>query len=297
MGRPPAHDPIRETEYLVHLPVDAAEEDGALARVASTWLPQEDRLVMGTGRPGTRLVDFAPLLKTRALPFNEAVRGLLAACAEAAGTAVEIEFAATLGPDDGRPARIGFLQVRPMAAAGERIDVCDADLADPAARIASTRTLGNGEIAGIADVVYVSPRAFDPMRTREIAEEIADLNAALLEAGRPYLLVGLGRWGSSEPTLGVPVAWGQISGARVIVEATLPSMDVELSQGSHFFHNITSLGVLYFSVPHGGPRGIDWGWLDRLPVAREGRFVRHARCDRPLRVRVDGRTGKGFVRS
>src|SRR6185295_11106643 len=139
--------------------------------------------------------------------------------------------------------------------------------------LASSRVMGNGRVRGIQDVVFVKPDTFEARHTPAIATEVESLNRTLLDQGRPYLLVGFGRWGSSEPWLGIPVDWGQICGARVIVEATLPTMDVEASQGAHFFHNISGNGVAYLSVHHSDSPGIDWAWLAAQPTARETTYL------------------------
>jgi hypothetical protein len=144
-------------------------------------------------------------------------------------------------------------------------------------------------------VVFVKPDAFEARHTRAMADEVAAVNRTLVESGRAYLLVGFGRWGSSDPWLGIPVDWSQISGAKVIVEATLPTMSVEPSQGAHFFHNILGNGVSYLSVHHGAPRAVDWEWLMSRPVVAETRFLRHAEVVSPLDVRVDGRSGRGAI--
>jgi hypothetical protein len=240
------------------------------------------------------VLNFAPVLLHDEPPLAEAVRALLAAFEEATGGPVEIEFAVNIH-DAGLP-RLGFLQVRPMAVALDPVDVSDAELGEDGVLVASERAIGNGRIEGIGDVVYVRPSSFDARHTRKVAAEVAEANHRLLEAGRPYLLIGFGRWGSSDPWLGIPVGWGDVAGARVIVESTLPSMNVELSQGAHFFHNLISFGVPYLCVAHAAARGIDWAWLEAQPVVHDGEFVRHARLARPLAVRVDGRSGRGVVR-
>jgi hypothetical protein len=155
--------------------------------------------------------------------------------------------------------------------------------------------MGNGRWDILRDVVYVKPAAFEARFTPAIAGELEEVNQRLLEEDCPYLLIGFGRWGSSDPWLGIPVTWGQVSGARVIVEATLPGMDVEPSQGSHFFHNISSLGVGYLMIPHHARPPIDWAWLETRPAVAESDHVRHVRLRRPLRVEIDGRKGRGAV--
>lgn len=290
-GPPPAYDPMAETEYLVRPGLAEAESDGTLRYAASTYDPASDRLVPGTGRLGPRVLDFAPLLVHGEIPLAAAIRVLLDLCQESLGSPVEIEFALSLPP--GGPRRFGFLQVRPLAVGNEKINVSEEDLAAPTAVVASRTALGNGRLA-LSDVVYVDPDAFEAVRTREIAEEIAALNRRLLGEGRPYLLIGFGRWGSSDPWLGIPVRWDQISGARAIVEAALPGMSPEPSQGSHFFHNLSSFGVCYLTVPMG--RDVDWDWLRRQPEHGRSAHVRHVRLAAPLEIAVDGRTGRGVIR-
>jgi hypothetical protein len=297
MGKPPAFDPIVETEYLVEAGLPEADYDGTLELVASTYDAESDRLSPGVGIDGPRVINFAPLLELHEYRLNEVVRKLLAVSEEAVGAPVEIEFAVTFPrAGDPPPARLGFLQVRPMVVSDAQVEIAEEDLAGPDVLAASTRALGNGVDDRIADVVFVRPDAFEARHTPAIAGQLERLNAALLAEGRPYLLVGFGRWGSSDPWLGIPVQWGQICGARAIIEATLPEMIVELSQGSHFFHNLSSFEVSYFVISHHDRPGIDWAWLQRQPVAAETELVRHVRLDRPLAVRVDGRTSRGVIR-
>ena len=295
MGRPPAYDPTRETEYLARADLVRADYDGVLNHLVSTYDAANDRLVMGAGADGARVLTFAPILGLPDIPLNELLRQLLRVCGEAVGEAVEIEFALTLGPDGGLPARFGFLQVRPMVVSQARVEVDPTSMLGAGVLAASETVLGNGETGDIHDVVYVKPETFDAKATRAVAGEIEVFNRALTAVGRPYLLIGFGRWGSSDPWLGIPVEWAQISGARTIVEATLPEMNVERSQGSHFFHNITSFQVFYFAVHHAGAHRIDWVWLDTQPAAGESPHARHVRLASPLRVRVDGRSGRGVI--
>ncbi len=295
MGRPPAHDPIRETEYLLRGDLQDAERDGTLQRVVSTYDAASDLLVPGAARSGPRAVTFAPLLVHQVAPLNAIVRRLLAASEQALGERVEIEFAVTF-PDAGG-CRFGFLQVRPLVVSQEVVALEAEDWRPEGLVLASRNVMGNGVVTEIRDIVYVRPAGFAPGLSRSVAAEIAECNDAMVAAARPYLLIGFGRWGSTDPSLGIPIAWGQIGGARVIVEATLPAMNVELSQGSHFFHNISSFRVSYFCVRHDGNDRLDWDWLARQPAVGEGALVRHVRLEAPLVVKVDGRTGCGVVRA
>ena len=292
VGPPPPYDPMAEAEFLVQPGLDAAEADGTLRYAASTYDAEADRLAPGLGRPGPRVLDFAPTLVWNELPLVPALRRLLAVCEEELYGPVEIEFALSL-PDAG-PARLGFLQVRPLLVSADAVELAEDELVAPGTLVASTAALGNGR-AELRDVVYVEPTRFEARLTPAIALEIEGLNRGLLEAGRPYLLIGFGRWGSADPWLGIPVRFDQIAGARGIVEAALPHMNPEPSQGSHFFHNLQSLSVLYLTVPLASARAIDWDWLASQKVVARTEHVRHVRSERPLTLRVDGRTRRGVV--
>ncbi len=295
MGEPPPHDPIRETEHLLHCGLAEAEADGALRYLVSTYDAGSDRLNPGLDARGPRALTFAPILGSRLMPFNALIRRLLDLSEEVLESPVEIEFAINLDRREALPARLGFLQVRPMMVAGERVDVTADDLLGDDVLLATDKALGNGARGDLVDVVFIRPEAFDPAATPQIARELEQINHELVAAGRNYVLIGFGRWGTSDPPLGIPVAWGQISGARVIVEATLPDVQPDLSQGSHFFHNLLSFQVLYLSVEHHGPYRIDWPWLTSQPVAESAAHVTHVRLKSPLSVRVDGATGRGVI--
>jgi hypothetical protein len=290
VGPPPPWDPMRETEYLVRAGLAEAEADEALRWAASTYDPRSDRLIPGTARPGPRVLDFAPLLQLEEIPLAVVLRRLLALCDQELATAVEVEFALNLAP--GARPRLGFLQVRPLLRPGATVEVTAGELRGGAVLVASEAALGNGERA-LADIVYVDPDAFEARLTSAIADEIEELKRPLVEAGRPYVLIGFGRWGSADPWLGIPVRWDQIAGARAIVEAARPGMSPEPSQGSHFFHNLSSFEVAYLTVPPGA--GIDWKWLAEQPTLTRTAHVRHVRCPQPLRLKVDGRSRRGVV--
>ena len=296
MGKPPAYDPVKEAEFLVECGIADAESDGTLGMLASTYVAGNDRVVPGIGQDGPRILNFAPLLKWGDIPLNNLIARLLQACEKAVGAPVEIEFAATFeGQGDKKVNRFGFLQVRPMVVSDEKVDLDETELKGPSVLVSSENTLGNGIGETLTDIIYVKPDSFAKEQTRTIAAQIGELNRGAENEHRNYALIGFGRWGSSDPWLGIPVNWGNISGARVIVEATLPEMNVDLSQGSHFFHNITSLQIPYFCVSFDGSAEIDWAWLSGRPAVAETEYVRHVRCDRPLTVKLDGRTRRGVI--
>ena len=295
MGHAPSYDPVSETEYLIQNDLGAAEFDGTLRYTASTYVADRGRVVMGTGSPGPRLIDFAPILVGDKLPLNDLIKLVLETCEDALGSLVEIEFAVALDPPGKEPARFGFLQVRPMLVSQDKVDLDPRELKGPGVLLSSDRVMGNGVLKDISDVVYTKPGNFDINKSGAIAAEVETFNSRLLAAGSPYILIGFGRWGTSDPQGGIPVKFGQISGAKVIVEATLPDLDFSLSQGSHFFHNLTSFRIFYFSIRHSGEYGIDWECLDSQPAVGESKFVRHVRFPRPLQVKADGKHSRGFV--
>lgn len=295
MGGTPRYDPVAETEYLVQSDLAVAEADGTLRYTASSYDPGSDRLHVGLRGSGPRALTFARLLVLDALPLNCLIRELLSVSEAALGAPVEIEFALTLAGDEEPPGRLGFLQVRPMGIWSRPVTIAPGELDDPRRLVATNAAMGDGVDGGIADVVFVRPDVFEAGRTRAIAADIADLNRQLLAQRRPYLLIGFGRWGSSDPWLGIPVDWSSIAGARAIVETSIAGMTVEPSQGSHFFHNLSSFGVTYFTVRPGIDPPIDWAWLAAQPIAGETRFAQHVRLAAPLLVKVDGRSGRGLI--
>jgi len=289
-GRP--SDPV---EYLGKYPLSDAERDGTLSLVASTYNAEDDRIMMGISRPGPRIVDFAHIVKGEMIPLTLLLKRLLKEGAEMFGTMVNIEFALTWTEEAPPPARFGFLQIRPMVVSNAHVRVWPEQLVGDNVLVASESALGNGRRNDISDIVYVKAETFDVAHTRTIASDLEEINRRLLAQKRPYLLIGFGRWGSSDPSAGIPINFARISGAGIIIEATLPGVDFMLSQGSHFFHNITSFKILYFSVSHIGKHKIDWAWLNAQSVVEETVHVRHVRTARPLRVEVDGRTSRGVI--
>jgi hypothetical protein len=212
------------------------------------------------------------------------------------GSEVEIEFAVSLAAPVGGPPEFAFLQMRPLAIGGgmEALEIKEPDADEVLCR--SSAVLGHGRIGDLRDLVVVDYHRYDRLRSVEVAEQVARMNAELLREGIPYLLVGVGRWGSMDRHLGIPVTWNQIAGARVIVEAGLKDLHVTPSQGTHFFQNLTSLNVGYFTInPQEGDGFIDWDWLAARPAVEDTGFVRHLRLDAPLRVAMDGRSGRGLI--
>jgi len=299
MGEAPAYDPIKETEFLVHENITKADAEQTLFHVASTLDIQSERINLGVGQDGPRLINFGPILSLDTVPLNVLLKDLLALCEAEFDSPVEIEFAMTFpkDPEYKGMARFGFLQVRPMVVSLEKVDIRVDELIGDEVILASKNALGNGTHQVIKDIVFVRPGQFEAKNTPKIARELNQVNKRLVQEKRPYLLIGFGRWGSSEPWLGIPVFWSQISGAKVMVEASLPQMNVDLSQGSHFFHNLTSFQVSYFSVPFTGEFPINWEWLNKQEVIHETDLIKHVRTTRPLEVKVDGFQGLGLIKT
>jgi CheY-like chemotaxis protein len=281
---------------LARLQLSQAEADGTLALAGSVVATDEDRIYDGVGRRGSRVVTFARILKHNVFPLCAILNELFEACRRDLGFAVEIEFAVDLDPDPSRESEFYFLQMRPLVASRERCDVASDSIPPDKLLCRSQRVLGNGRIEGLRDVVYVDCATFDRGRSAEVASVVAEINERLTRERRHYVLVGPGRWGSFDPWIGIPVAWHQISGARVIVEVPAKDLPMEPSQGTHFFHNMTSAGIGYFSLGESNEKEfIRWELLNALPGEEIALGVRHVRLTHPLSVRMDGQTQQGVI--
>jgi CheY-like chemotaxis protein len=282
---------------LVQLDVQDALDDSAAGLVASTYVRANDAVVDGVAHGGTPLVTFSRLLKGRGFPLGDVLGWLLQATQRGMGMPVEIEFALDLVPD-ARAQVLHVLQVRPMVVeAAASADL--ANLAPERVVVRSNIALGHGRSEPIRDVVVVLPD-LDRGRTPEVAVALERLNQEMRGAGRPYLLIGPGRWGSRDPWLGIPVVWTQISGARAIVEVDFADLEVEPSQGSHFFHILTSFGIPYLPVHQRQGQGeVNWGWLASRPAESEAfdGKLRHLHLPSDLGVILDGATRTGVVLS
>jgi hypothetical protein len=295
MGDADGRQALGELEHLQKCTLADAEADGALAHIASTFEAEDEKIVRGTTTAGPRVLDFAQILQADLIPLNRLIKDVLRNCEALLGSDVECEFAIAFPSSSACPARFGFLQVRPMVVSHIQVAVRSEELRLATAVVASESALGNGAIGSIRDIVYVKPNTFDPGNAQRICAALEEINHRLAFAGHPYVLIGCGRWGSSDPSAGIPINFAQISAARVIVEATLPDVGFVPSQGSHFFHNLTSFKVLYFSVGYGTAFTIDWEWLNQQQTIGETEYVRHISLPRPLDIRVDGRTSRGVI--
>ena len=283
-------------DTMVRPGLDVAEADGSLAWVGATYSPDNQRVYDTIYRDGIRLVNFAPILKHERFPLASILKDILKLGEAGFGCPVEIEFCANLNVPEGKRPELAVVQIRPLVTSRMDSDVDVSAVPDGRVLVRSNRALGDGRVVGIQDVVFVTPERFDRQQTVAMAAEVAVINARLVEQGRPYLLIGPGRWGTADRLLGIPVNWGQVSAARIIVEVAMAGFDVDPSQGTHFFHNITSLSVGYLAVDdRKAGETVDWGWLAEQEVVEQRGFVTHARLSEPLESLIDGKTGCAAV--
>jgi CheY-like chemotaxis protein len=289
------YDHKREFE-LLHLDITEAEKDGTLGPVASTYSAENDRVYDGVSREGTRLVTFASILKQGSFPLQDILRLVLKFGTRGMSSAVEIEFAANLSASNTDRKEFCVLQLRPMVISHEGDELSIEDTAEEEVICHSSQVLGNGVLRDVRDLVYVDIDRFDRASSREVATEVGLFNQDLTKEGAPYVLIGVGRWGSSDPWLGIPVKWDQISGARVMIETGFKDLKVTPSQGTHFFQNLISFRIGYFTV-NSALKGefINWAWLAEQPSIKERKFVRHLRFERPLTIKMNGRSNRGVI--
>ncbi len=285
-----------DTVNLMKLRIRDAENDHALRLVASTFDYESHQLKDGVLGDGKRVVTFSPLLNHGTFPLAEILCKVLEIGQREMNKPVEIEFAVNLDMPKGQPKVFSLLQIRPIAGRDETINLKPETIRNEDALLISNSALGNGIIKGIHDFVYIKPDVFDASKSMEIARRLDILNGQFLLEKRNYVLVGPGRWGSSDPWLGIPVKWPQISAARVIVESGLDNYRIDPSQGTHFFQNLTSFRVGYFTInPFIHDGFYDVGYLDSQPALTEDEFIRHVRFDHPIRIEIDGKKNFGVV--
>ena len=282
-----------EEGNLLNLGLAEAEEDGCLTLVGSTYVVSDDRIVDSVAVDGgPRVVTFAPILKHGRFPLSEILSHVLNTCQNYIGSPVELEFAMSIDQNSGTQ-RFAILQVRPMMEESVDIDIDLAEIDRSKAMCICSQSLGNGIIEGIKDVVYIHPKRLDRMRTMDLTAEIEAIDAVLRAEERPYVLIGPGRWGSSDPSLGIPVQWDQIMGSRTIVEVPMTDIHVEPSQGTHFFQNIITFNIGYLTI--GADDFVDWEWLDSIEASTESGALRHVSLDEPIKVILDSRDSEAII--
>lgn len=283
---------------ILNLRVKEAEKDGTLQYIASTYDPYDQIIRDGVYEGGRKVISFCGVLQQDVFPLPEIMQMSMRYGAEAMRRPVEIEFACNLNAD--RTGDFYLLQIRPIVDSKQTLVEDVAALPDDECLLRSHRSLGHGIVDDVSDVVYVKyDDHFTAMNNPAVASEIERINRQMIDEGRGYVLIGPGRWGSSDPWLGVPVKWPHISAAKVIVEVALKNYRVDPSQGTHFFQNLTSFGVGYFTIDTN--QSADQGGmvrkdiLDAMPAVEETQYVRHVRFKHPLRILMDGTKQEGAV--
>jgi CheY-like chemotaxis protein len=264
--------------------------------VASTFDFNNQTIIDGIHEGGRKIVTFSNILKHKSFPLAEIISELLAIGQKEMGCPVEIEFAANLEPGTGNPRIFNILQIRPIVENEQSDDFPWSRVDQSDTLVFSTSALGHGRVNNIRDFVYVKPQSFDPSKTHTIAAEMESINSMYMDLKRNFVLVGPGRWGSSDPWLGIPIKWSQISEARVIVESGLDNFRVEPSQGTHFFQNLTSFRVGYLTVnPFINDGVFDVNYLDCMATFHETQYIRCIHFNEPLMIHIDGKINKGVV--
>lgn len=265
--------------------------------VASTWDRENERISDSPFTKGHKVITFNGILKYNTFPLADIVSDILKLGAEEMRCPVEVEFAVNMDVPNGEKRIFNLLQIRPIIDNGDNRPIDWSQMSTDDALIYAESALGVGRMCDIYDIIYVKPEAFSSLVTERIADELLRLNTEMRNECRGYVLVGAGRWGSADPFLGVPVKWTHISEAKVIVECNLPDFNVEPSQGTHFFQNVTSLGIGYMTIDPSAGNGIfRVERLDAMKADYEGEFLRRVHFDKPLYVYVDGKSNKGIVK-
>jgi len=280
-----------EDTTLSMLNLDDAERDGVLSRVAGVYSPEDNIIYDGLHRDGRRVLTFKQVLEKSPVP--SLINEMLDIGSDGMGCPVEIEFACNLA-DETSPCSFAFLQIRPLVTGEEADEVCIDGFEENSCIVMGERALGNGVFNDITNILYVKPEAFDIKHTSEIAKEIGTINAEMIKKGESYILLGFGRWGTINPQLGIPVSYAQISHAKVIGEISTPKLNVEPSQGTHFFHNIASCKIGYFSL-NSKIDFINWDWLKKQKASAELKHVKLIRTKKPMVTKVDGRSSRGMI--
>jgi hypothetical protein len=285
-----------EAAGLARIEIYEAEAHRTLKHCASVYDPENNTITPGLDQVGPRVVNFANILKYNYIPLGKTIEVVLDVVKEAIGAPVEIEFAVDLNKDRKGRASFYLLQIKPLIGSAHEYRFAMDQINKDEILLYTNHGMGNGKIDTVTDVVYLDVKTFDKSKTREMAEEIELLNTQLKSQDRKYVLIGPGRWGTRDPWIGIPVNWPQISNAQVIVETSLEDYPLEASGGSHFFHNVTSMQVGYFSIQHHEKEAyIQWPVLEEQKLIQESQFFKHVRFENPLVIRMDGRSRKAVI--
>ncbi len=285
-----------EDAGLVKLEIDQAEKHGTIKHSASVYDFNSERLIPGITDAGPRVINFANILKYNYIPLAKTIEVILDIISESMGTPIEIEFAIDLNKDKEGRASFYLLQIKPLIKNIIETDINIDQINNDKLLLFSENGMGNGRIDDIRDVVFVDIDTFDKLKTEKIRDEIDEINAQMAAEERNYILIGPGRWGTRDRFIGIPVNWSQISNARIIVEMSMEDFPLDASLGSHFFHNVISMNVGYFSVKHDDLIDyINWDILKEAPTVTTKKHVRHVRFEKPLEVIMDGKKRHALI--
>ncbi|MHC1706072.1 MAG: PEP/pyruvate-binding domain-containing protein [Bacteroidales bacterium] len=275
---------------LIQLDMYEAEQHGNIRHCASVYDFENQRIVPGITQAGPRIINFSNILKYNYIPLAKTIEVVLDVVKEAMGCPVEIEFAVDLNKDSSNRASFYLLQIKPLIGNAQDYNINMEEINKDEILLYSEKAMGNGVMEGITDVIYVEPELFDKSLTTEMAEEIDKLNSQMMSLNLKYVLIGPGRWGTRDKWIGIPVNWPQISQAKVIIETSLEDFPLDASSGSHFFHNVTSMNVGYFSILQEMRNNyIKWDILRQQNLIGKTKFFRHVRFEKPLTVKMDGK--------
>jgi hypothetical protein len=279
-----------DTAALARIDIDEAEKHGTLKHCASVYNPDNNQIIPGLTHYGPRIINFANILKYEYIPLTKTIELVLDVVKEALGSPVEIEFAVDLNKDKNGLASFYLLQIKPLLGNASDYNVNMDKIQKDSILLYSEKGMGNGIIEDISDVVYIDPELFNKSETEDIAREVDAINMSMIKANKKYVLIGPGRWGTRDRWIGIPVTWPQISNAGVIIETSLEDFPLDASSGSHFFHNVTSMNVGYFSVqPEISGSFIKYEVLKKQKLVGKKKYVRHVCFEKPLKVRMDGK--------
>ncbi len=284
-----------EDPTLARLDLSDAADHPVVRSLSSTFFVQDNRIRDSFSNKGFPVLTFASVLKFNSFPLAELLNEVTKIGSKWMGASVEVEFAVNLPEKEGQKPQFSLLQIRPMGRYKQNLDVTIGPDEKKAAFCYSTLSLGNGEYKDIQDIVYVVPETFDPSKTVEIAAEINKINALFNKNSRKYVLIGPGRWGSSDRWLGIPVVWNDISNVGVMLETTIESIKADPSQGSHFFQNITSLGISYITISDKRDDFIDYQFFKCQTCENATTYLKHVHFKDPIKILVDGKTSQAVL--
>ncbi len=281
---------------ILRIDIKDAGNDGALKYLASTYDRTNNILRDGINSTGQKVITFAGVLQHKGFPLAEILTTLLELGQKEMNNPIEIEFAVNLETPVGTPKIFNFLQIRPIVHSGDTHNINLQNVRVEETIVLSDSALGNGSFKGIQDLVYVKPESFNPANNKKISVFIDNLNSSFIKQGNGYVLIGPGRWGSTDPWLGIPVKWAQISAARIIIESGLKNYRIDPSQGTHFFQNLTSFGVGYFTInPFVNEGYYDVEFLNSMPAVYEDSYIRQVRFEKPIIIMIDGKRHRGVI--